>query len=88
MDFISTKIVAFQYKSGIPQTSVLIDTLGVFNYTDDLMGNCTANWVLCNDAQNVLWDSYTLTQKEYNNWDSSPLGLLKIIADYLQVTIK
>ncbi|MFY7883640.1 MAG: hypothetical protein ACOVOV_02210 [Dolichospermum sp.] len=66
----------------------LIDTLGVFNYTDDLRGNCTANWVLCNDTTNVLFDSYTLTQQEYNNWDSSPLGLLKILAKYLNVTIK
>lgn len=87
MDFISVKIIPFQYKSGMPQISQLIDTLGVFNYIDDLMGNCVANWVLCNDTQNVLWDNYTLTEQEYKDWDSSPLGLLQIIAKYLNVTI-
>jgi len=87
MDFISAKIIPFNYTSGIPQTSVVINILGVFNYTDDLMGNCTANWVLCNDNQNILFNSYTLTQEEYNNWNSSPEGLLEIIANYLKVTI-
>jgi hypothetical protein len=87
MDFISASIVPFNYTSGIPQTSVIINTLGVFNYTDDLMGNCTANWVLCSDKQNILFNSYTLTQEEYNNWNSSPEGLLEIIANYLKVTI-
>lgn len=87
MDFISAKLTPFQYTSGIPQTSVTINTIGVFNYTDDLMGNCTANWVLCNENQNVLFNTYTLTEEEYANWDSSPIGLLEIIAKYLKVTI-
>lgn len=87
MDYISTKIIPFDYKSGIPQVTQLVDTLGVFNYVDDLTGNCTANWFLSNASQNILWNSYTLTQEEYDKWDSSPNGLLKIIANYLKLEV-
>jgi len=87
MEFITAPLVSFEYTTGIPQTSVIINTIGVFNYTDDLMGNCTANWVLCSEKQNILFNTYTLTDEEYKEWDSSPIGLLEIIAKYLKVTI-
>lgn len=87
MEYISTPIQPFQYKSGIPEIIQEINTLGVFNYTDDLKGNCIINWFLSNGSQNILWDNYKLTQEEYNNWDSSATALLEIIAKYLNVSI-
>ena len=77
------------YTSGIPAKKDTLRYVGVFNYTDDLKGNCVANWVLISKNKvNILFDSYTLTTEEYNNWDGSALGLLAVLANYLKVTFK
>lgn len=87
MEYISTSIQEIQFKSGFPETIEIINTLGVFNYVDDLKGNCIINWFLGNNEKNLVWNSYTLTQEEYDSWDSSPLGLLQILAKVLNVQI-
>ena len=84
----AAKIVSKIYSHGIPTINDTLTHIGVFNYTDDLKGNCTANWVLISNGRNIIWDSYKLTDSDYNNWDSSPEGLLRIIATYLGVTFK
>lgn len=84
----AAKIVNKVYSHGIPTINDTLTHIGVFNYTDDLKGNCTANWVLISNGRNIIWDSYKLTDSDYNNWDSSPEGLLRIIATYLGLTFK
>lgn len=67
-----------------------ITHVGFFNYTDDLKGSCLVNYTMIavSTKRNVIQDSYKLTDAEYNSWDSSPEGLLRIIAKYLNVTFK
>ena len=81
-------IIPFTYSIGIPSVSNTITHLGVFNYTDDLKGNCIANWALISNGVNIVLNSYTLTVEDYEKWDSSPEGLLAIIGKYLGVTFK
>lgn len=85
---IASKIEIIYYKHKIPEVVDTITHLGVFDYKDDLKGNCTANWVLLNEDKNVMFNTYTLKEEEYNNWDGSPEGLLRIIGDYLKVKFK
>jgi hypothetical protein len=85
---IAAKITPIYYSSGIPATVDTITYLGVFDYKDDMKGNCVANWVLLNAKQNIVFNSYTLKQDEYDNWDGSAIGLLAIIGNYLKVKFK
>ena len=85
---IAAPIVNKVYNHDLPTVSDTLTHLGVFNYTDDLKGNCTASWVLIANGRNILFDSYKLSVSDYNNWDSSPEGLLKIIGKYLGITFK
>jgi hypothetical protein len=87
MEYISTKIKEIEYLSGFPPVIEIINTLGVFNYIDDLNGKCTVNWFLSDEKKNIVCGEYTLTQEQYDEWDSSPLGLLQIIAKYLNIII-
>lgn len=85
----ASRINAVYYTSGIPAKTDTLSFLGVFNYTDDLKGNCIANWVLISKSKvNILFDSYTLTKEEYDNWDGTAIGLLTILGNYLKVTFK
>jgi hypothetical protein len=81
-------IVNVVYSHNIPVVTDTITHLGVFNYTDDLKGNCTASWVLIATNRNILFNSYTLTSSEYTAWDGTPEGLLRIIANFLKVRFK
>lgn len=85
---IAAKIVNVNYKSGIPAHVDTLTHIGVFDYTDDLKGNCIANWVLISNGRNILWNNYKLTEADYNSWDSSPEGLLSIIGKFLGITFK
>lgn len=87
MEYISTSIKEIEYKSGFPEVIEKINTLGVFNYIDDLKGNCVINWFLSNYDKNIVWGSYTLTDEQYTNWDSSSNHLLSIIADIYKLEI-
>jgi hypothetical protein len=84
----AAKINVINYTSGILVKTDTLTHIGVFNYTDDLKGSCVANWTLIATNRNVIFDSYTLTIEEYNNWDGSATGLLKVLAAYLKVTCK
>jgi len=84
----AAKINLVIYKHDIPSVSDTLTYLGVFNYTDDLKGNCVANWVLIAKDKNILFDSYKLNESEYSAWDGSAIGLLRVIGNYLQVTFK
>lgn len=84
----AAKITPISYTTGIPIVTEKITHLGVFNYTDDLKGNCTANWTLIATNKNVITNSYTLTQEDYNEWDGYASGLLAVIGKYLKVTFK
>ncbi len=85
---IAAKINTVVYKHDIPSVSDTLTHLGVFNYSDDLKGNCTANWVLIANGKNILFDYYKLTDAQYTSWDGSAAGLLRFIASYLSVTFK
>jgi hypothetical protein len=84
----AAKINAKVYSHDIPIVNDTLTHLGVFNYTDDLKGNCVANWVLIATDKNILWNSYKLTESEYDNWNSTPEGLLSILASHLGLTFK
>lgn len=86
---IASKVNTFTIQKNYPQKDT-VTHLGFFNYVDDLKGNCTVNYTLiaASTNRNVIQDSYKLTDSNYNNWDSSPEGLLRIIATYLGVTFK
>lgn len=85
---IAAKITPIYYSSGIPATVDTINYLGVFDYKDDMKGNCVVNWVLLNSNKNILFNSYSLKQDEYENWDGSAIGLLSIIGNYLKIKFK
>lgn len=85
---IAVKITPIYYTTGIPAVTDTITHLGVFDYKDDLKGNCVANWVLLNANKNILFDSYKVSEEDYKNWDSTAAGLMKIIANYLKVKFK
>ena len=85
---VAAKINQIIYTHDIPLVRDTINYLGIFDYKDDLKGNCTANWVLLNSSQNIIWNNYTLTKKEYDNWDGSAVGLIAIIGAYLKITFK
>jgi len=73
---------------GYPATTDTATHLGVFNYVDDLKGNCVVNYVLLNKDKNIVNNSYTLTAEQYNNWNGSVVGLLSIIGEILRVTFR
>ena len=85
---IAAPIVSKVYSHDIPTINDTLTHIGVFNYTDDLKGNCVANWVLISNGKNILFDSYKISNSDYNSWDSSPEGLLRIIGKYLGITFK
>ena len=86
---VAAKINPFYVQKNYPAKDT-ITHLGFFNYVDDLKGNCVVNYTLIasTTSRNVIQDSYKLTDGEYNSWNSSPEGLLRIIANYLSVTFK
>jgi hypothetical protein len=86
---IAARIETVYYEHQIPTITDTLCYLGVFDYQDNLKGNCTANWVvLSNKKKNIVMKSYNLTEEEYNNWDGSPIGLLSIIGNYLKIKFK
>ena len=76
------------YKHDFPQVSDTLTYLGYFPYTDDTRGNCTVPYILISNGINKVTGTYKLTDSDYNNWDSSQEGLLRIIAHYLGITFK
>ena len=85
---IAAKITPIVYTSGIPSITDTITYVGVFDYKDDLKGNCVVNWVLLNINKNIIFNSYSLKQDEYESWSGSGAGLLTIIGNYLKVKFK
>jgi hypothetical protein len=84
----AAKINSKVYSHDIPVISDTLTHLGVFNYTDDLKGNCVANWVLIATNKNILWSEYKLTDSEYTGWNGTATTLLAIIAARLGLTFK
>lgn len=72
-------------KQGFPQVADTITHVGFFNYVDDLKGNCVVNYTLIATNRNAVTSSYQLKKSEYDAWDSSNVGLLAIIGNYLNL---
>lgn len=84
----AAKIETLVINNGFPVLTDTVTHLGVFNYTDDLSGNCSVNWVLLNKSKNVITGVYFIKKEEYAEWNSSSEGLLKIIAENLKLKFK
>jgi hypothetical protein len=85
---IAARIDNIIYSNGIPPNVDTIKYLGIFDYQDDLKGNCVVNWVLLNENKNIVWNNYKLTKEEYDGWDGYAVGLLSILGTYLKLKFK
>jgi hypothetical protein len=84
----AAKINSVVVNHGFPSVNDTLDHVGFFDYTDDFKGNCVVNWVVISKGLNISFDKYKLGEGEYNNWDGSAEGLLRVIATFLKLTFK
>jgi hypothetical protein len=98
----AAKIVPVAYSHGLPATVDTLTHLGVFNYTDNLTGDCRVSYSIMSissglrpvmynvmtNAKNIIYSTYKLTDVQYTAWDGTPTMLLSFLAQYLNLTFK